>query len=230
MRLLLVEDDQDMVSWLTRALKQSGFVSDVAPDAATAEGMLAAGTRYDAVVLDLGLPDRHGLQVLKRLRDRGDRTPVLLLTAQATLPDRVKGLNMGADDFLAKPFEVPELEARLTALIRRSHGYAVARVQCGSLAYDPESRGFTIGDQLISLTPREHAALTALLMRAGSLVQKSHLSDKVFPQSSNVGPDAIELVLHRLRRKLAGSDVRIVTVRGLGYMLEKAPATEPGGA
>jgi len=228
MRLLLVEDDHDMVAWLTRALKQSGFVPDLAPDASTAEGLLATGTRYDAVVLDLGLPDRHGLQVLKRLRDRGDRTPVLLLTAQATLPDRVRGLNMGADDFLAKPFEVPELEARLTALVRRSNGYAQARVQCGSLSYDPDSRGFTIGERLISLTPREHAALTALLMRAGSVVQKAHLSGKVFPHDSNVGPDAIELVLHRLRRKLAGSDVRIVTVRGLGYMLERAPAEDEG--
>lgn len=226
MRLLLVEDDQDMVSWLARALKQSGFVADLAPDAGTAEGLLATGTRYDAVVLDLGLPDRHGLQVLKRMRDRGDHTPVLLLTAQATLPDRVRGLNSGADDFLAKPFEVPELEARLTALIRRSHGYAQARLQCGALAYDPDSRAFTVDGELISLTPREHAALTALLMRAGSVVQKSQLSGKVFPHNSNVGPDAIELVLHRLRRKLAGSDVRIVTVRGLGYMLEKSP--EPG--
>lgn len=224
MRLLLVEDDQDMVSWLSRALKQSGFVADLAPDAATAEGLLATGTRYDAVVLDLGLPDKHGLQVLKRMRDRGERTPVLLLTAQATLPDRVRGLNMGADDFVAKPFEVPELEARLTALIRRSNGYAQGRLQCGSLAYDPDSRAFTIDDQLIAFTPREHAALTALLMRAGSLVQKSHLSGKVFPNNSNVGPDAIELVLHRVRRKLVGSDVRIVTVRGLGYMLEKTPA------
>ncbi|HKB55015.1 MAG TPA: response regulator [Ramlibacter sp.] len=226
MRLLLVEDDQDMVAWLSRALKQSGFVADHAPDAATAEGLLATGTRYDAIVLDLGLPDKHGLQVLKRMRDRGERTPVLLLTAQAALTDRVRGLNMGADDFVAKPFQVPELEARLTALIRRSNGYAHGRLQCGSLAYDPESRAFTIDDQLIALTPREHAALSALLMRAGSPVQKSHLSGKVFPNSSNVGPDAIELVLHRVRRKLVGSDVRIVTVRGLGYMLEKAPVPE----
>lgn len=230
MRLLLVEDDQDMVSWLSRALKQSGFVADVAGDAATAEGLLATGTRYDAVVLDLGLPDRHGLQVLKRMRDRGERTPVLLLTAQATLSDRVRGLNMGADDFVPKPFEVPELEARLTALIRRSNGYAQAKLQCGSLAYDPDNRAFTIDDRLVSLTPREHAALTALLMRAGSLVQKSHLSGKVFPQNSNVGPDAIELVLHRVRRKLAGSDVRIVTVRGLGYMLEEIRASEDDDA
>ncbi|MDB5873146.1 MAG: DNA-binding response regulator [Ramlibacter sp.] len=221
MRLLLVEDDRDMVSWLSLALKQSGFVTDLAPDARTAEALLAAGTRYDAIVLDLGLPDRHGFTVLSRLRDARDSTPVLLLTAQAALPDRVRGLNLGADDFLAKPFAIEELEARLTALIRRSHGHGHSRLECGSLAYDSENRGFSLGGQLMSVTPREHAALTALLMRAGSVVDKSQLSGKVFPQDSNVGPDAIELVLHRVRRKLAGSDVRVVTVRGLGYMLEK---------
>lgn len=230
MRLLLVEDDQDMVSWLSRALKQSGFVTDHACDALTAEGLLAVGTRYDAVVLDLGLPDKHGLSVLTHMRDGGDRTPVLLLTAQAALPDRVRGLNLGADDYLAKPFAIEELEARLTALIRRSHGHGHSRLECGQLAYESESRGFTLAGQLVSLTPREHAALTALLMRAGSLVPKSQLSGKVFPHDSNVGPDAIELVLHRVRRKLAGSDVRIVTVRGLGYLLEKIPGPEAAGA
>jgi len=224
MRLLLVEDDHDMVSWLARSLKQSGFVTDVAPNARTAEGLLATGTAYDAIVLDLGLPDRHGFTVLSRLRDARDRTPVLLLTAQAALPDRVRGLNLGADDFLAKPFAIEELEARLTALIRRSHGHVQSRLECGSLSYDGESRAFFLGGKLLSLTPREHASLTALLMRAGSVVDKSQLAGKVFPQNSNAGPDAIELVLHRVRRKLAGSDVRVLTVRGLGYMLEKEPA------
>jgi len=226
MRLLLVEDDLDMVSWLSRALKQSGFVADRAGDAAGAERLLAGGTRYDTVVLDLGLPDRDGLQVLQRMRARGDRTPVLILTARATLPDRVHGLNEGADDFLAKPFALQELEARLTALIRRSTGNAHARLQLGTLSYDCESHGFTLADHVISLTPREHAALTALMLRADTVVHKSALSDKVFPHDCNVAPDAIELVLHRVRRKLAGSDVRIVTVRGLGYLLEKASGGE----
>ncbi|HEY3046391.1 MAG TPA: response regulator [Polaromonas sp.] len=220
MRILLVEDERDMASWLLRALKQSGFVPDHAPDARTAEGLLAGGTEYDAVVLDLGLPDKHGLVVLTALRDRGDPTPVLVLTAQGALPDRVRGLNLGADDFLAKPFAIEELEARLAALIRRSHGRRHPRLQCASLAYDSDSRAFTLGGTLLQLTPREHAALTALLMRAGAPVDKSQLYGKVFPYDSNAGPDAIELVLHRLRRKLAGSDVRVVTVRGLGYMLE----------
>lgn len=230
MRILLVEDEHDMASWLLRALKQSGFVADHAGDARTAEALLAGGTEYDAVVLDLGLPDRHGLTVLTALRDRGDPTPVLVLTAQGALPDRVRGLNLGADDFMAKPFAIEELEARLAALIRRSHGRQHPRMQCASLTYDSDSRAFTLGGTLLLLTPREHAALTALLMRSGAPVGKSQLSGKVFPHDSNAGLDAIELVLHRVRRKLAGSDVRIVTVRGLGYMLEAVAPTDAADA
>jgi two-component system response regulator TctD len=220
MRLLLVEDEAEMATWLQRALKQSGFVADHAADARTAEALLAVGTAYDAVVLDLGLPDRHGFTVLSNLRDAGNPVPVLVLTAQGALPDRVRGLHLGADDFMGKPFAIEELEARLIALVRRSHGRQHARLACGSLAYDNESHAFTLAGQLLPLTPREHAALIALLMRAGSPVGKSQLSDKVFPQDSSAGPDAIELVLHRLRRKLADSDVHVITVRGLGYMLE----------
>lgn len=219
MRILLVEDELDMASWLVRALKQSGFVPDHAPDARTAEACMA-GTDYDAVVLDLQLPDRHGLTVLTAMRDADNRTPVLILTAQGALQDRVRGLNLGADDFLTKPFELAELEARLAALVRRSRGRQHPRMQCASLAYDGESRAFTLRGALLALTPREHAALSALLSRSGSPVGKSQLFGKVFSHDSSAGPDAIEVVLHRLRRKLEGSDVRIVTVRGLGYMLE----------
>ncbi len=220
MRLLLVEDEAEMAAWLVRAFRQSGFVPDHAPDAATAESLLA-GNDYDAVVLDLRLPDKHGLTLLAGLRNAGVRTPVLVLTAQGSLQDRVKGLNVGADDFLVKPFAIEELEARLTALVRRSRGNAHAVLQCGSLTCPHDSRAFRLGDVLLQLTPRESAALWVLLSRSGSPVEKSHLSGKVFPVASNAGPDAIELVLHRLRRKLAGGDVRIVTVRGLGYMLER---------
>ena len=219
MRLLLVEDEAEMAAWLLRAFKQSGYVSDHAPDAATAESLLA-GNDYDAVVLDLRLPDKHGLALLAELRKDGNRTPVLVLTAQGSLQDRVKGLNVGADDFLSKPFAIEELEARLAALVRRSRGRSHAPLQCGSLSCPHDSRAFTLGGTLLQLTPRESAALAVLLARSGTPVGKSQLSGKVFPADSNAGPDAIELVLHRLRRKLEGGDVRIVTVRGLGYMLE----------
>lgn len=221
MRILLVEDEAELAAWLVRALKQSGFVPDHAPDARTAEALLA-GNEYDAVVLDLRLPDRHGLTLLAAMRDEGDRTPVLVLTAEGSLQDRVRGLHLGADDFLAKPFAVEEVEARLTALVRRSRDRPHAPMQCGSLSYDSTSHAFMLRGVLLALTPREHAALTALLSRAGMPVGKQRLAGKVFPQDSDVGPAAIELVLHRLRRKLADSDVRITTVRGLGYMLEDA--------
>lgn len=222
MRLLLVEDDADMAPWLLRAFKQSGFVPDHAPDAGTAESLLA-GNDYDAVVLDLRLPDKHGLTLLADIRKAGNRTPVLVLTAEGSLQDRVKGLNVGADDFLSKPFAIEELEARLTALVRRSRGSnSHALLQCGSLSCPHDSRAFTLAGSLLQLTRRESAALSVLLARSGTPVEKSHLSGKVFPTESNVGPDAIEQVLHRLRRKLAGGDVRIVTVRGLGYMLESS--------
>lgn len=218
MRLLLIEDEAEMASWLVRAFKQTGFVPDHAPDAATAESLLA-GNDYDAVVLDLRLPDKHGLALLADIRKAGNRTPVLVLTAQGSLQDRVKGLNVGADDFLTKPFAIEELEARLAALVRRSRGRSHTPLQCGSLSCAHDSRAFTLAGSLLQLTPRESAALSVLLARSGSPVEKSQLSGKVFPTDSNAGPDAIELVLHRLRRKLAGGDVRIVTVRGLGYML-----------
>ena len=226
MRILLVEDETEMAAWLVRAFKQSGFVPDHAPDAGTAESLLA-GNDYDAIVLDLRLPDKHGLNLLADIRKAGNRTPVLVLTAQGSLQDRVKGLNVGADDFLTKPFAIEELEARLAALVRRSRGRSHAPLQCGSLSCAHDSRAFTLAGTLLQLTPREGAALSVLLARSGSPVEKSQLSAKVFPADSNAGPDAIELVLHRLRRKLDGGDVRIVTVRGLGYMLESITPENP---
>ncbi|MET0183868.1 MAG: response regulator [Achromobacter sp.] len=219
MRVLLVEDERDMASWLVRALAQSGFLPDHAADAASAE-LLMADNDYEAIIMDLRLPDKHGLVLLREMRARNDLTPVLLLTAQGSLHDRVRGLNIGADDFLTKPFALEELEARVAALVRRSRGRQPARLHCGSLSYDEESRAFSLGDTLLFLTPREHAALHALLARSGFPVEKVQLFGKVFNHDSEANPDAIEVVLHRLRKKLTGSDVHIVTVRGLGYMLE----------
>lgn len=223
MRILLVEDELEMASWLVRALAQSGFTPDHAPDARTAEALMAEH-QYDAIVMDLRLPDKHGLIVLRDMRNRDDRTPVLLLTAQGALQDRVRGLNLGADDFLTKPFALEELEARVAALVRRSRGHQQPKLHCGSLSYDSESRAFNLDGTLLLLTPREHAALIVLLTRSGYPVDKAQLFSKVFAQGSESSVDAIEVVLHRLRKKLAGSDVHIVTVRGLGYMLENTPS------
>jgi two-component system response regulator TctD len=225
MRILLVEDDAELASWLGRSLGQGGLLADHAPDAASAEALLAdhPGT-YDAIVLDLGLPDRPGEGLLAAWRRRGISTPVLVLTARGALPDRVQALRGGADDFLAKPFEVAELEARLLALMRRSHRGFEERVRCGALEYELSGGSFTVGGQLLALTPRERAALAALVMKAGSPVPKQQLHRKVFPADSDVGPEAIEQVLHRVRRKLEGSGVQVLTVRGLGYILQPAEA------
>lgn len=221
MRILLVEDEREMAAWLERALAQSGFLPEHAHDAQTAEQMLAQQT-YDAVVMDLRLPDKHGLVLLREMRARGDVTPVLILTAQGALQDRVRGLNLGADDFLTKPFALEELEARLAALVRRSRGRQSPCLQCGSLEYDSDTRVFMLQGSVLHLTPREHALLAALIQRPGVPVEKSKLFARVFEQDSDASPDAIEVVLHRVRKKLAGSDAYIVTVRGLGYMLESA--------
>ncbi|GAA5236827.1 response regulator [Verticiella sediminum] len=225
MRLLVVEDEEDLANWLLRALAQSGFVPDRAPDVRSARAMVTT-TEYDAIVLDLRLPDTHGLVWLRELREGGDTTPVLILTAQGALDDRVRGLNLGADDFLTKPFALAELEARLTALGRRGRGQRSTRVQYGRLVFDSETRSFSLDGDLLALTPRERAALAALVQRFGKPVTKAQLFDKVFEMQSDAGPDAIEVVMHRLRKKLADSGVNVVTVRGLGYML-KAGSAEP---
>lgn len=225
MRILLVEDDADLGPWLVRSLGQGGFVADLAPDAATAEALLAGHpASYDAIVLDLGLPDRPGQGLLTSWRQRGIATPVLVLTARGALPDRVQALRGGADDFLAKPFEIAELEARLVALMRRSRRTFESRVSCGALEYDLTAGAFSVDGELLALTPRERAALAALVMKAGTPVPKQQLHRKVFPVDSEVGPEAIEQVLHRVRRKLEGSGVQVVTVRGLGYILQPADA------
>ena len=223
MRILLVEDELEMAAWLQRALAQSGFLPEHAKDAHSADTMLQA-SGYDAVVMDLRLPDKHGLVLLREMRGRGDITPVLILTAQGALQDKVRGLNLGADDFLSKPFALEELEARLAALVRRSRGRPTLSIQCGPLIYDTESKAFTLDGSILHLTPREQAALAALIARARAPVEKHQLFLQVFEQGSDASPDAIEVVLHRLRKKLQGSDIQITTVRGLGYMLESTVA------
>lgn len=219
MRILLIEDEMEMASWLMRALKQSGIAVEHAPNARLAKALIAGGD-FDVIVLDLQLPDQHGFELLREIREQGLHLPVLILTAQGSLQDRVEGLHRGADDYLTKPFEMPELEARLVALHRRSQGRSHAAIHCASLRFDSNHQTFWLGDAVLTLTPREHAALEVLMGRVGAPVGKSKLTSKVFPQDSMAGPDAIEQVLHRVRRKLHGSDVHIVTVRGLGYMLE----------
>jgi two-component system response regulator TctD len=219
MRLLLVEDSEKLATWLAKALQQGGYAVDAVHDGLDADHLLAT-QQYDAVVLDLGLPSLDGLSVLRRLRQRGATVPVLILTARGALDDRVNGLNLGADDYLPKPFELTELEARLHALIRRAHGASTPLIQLGPLAYESSGRVFTLHGEKLLLRPKEHAVLEVLLLRAGKAISKEALHDKVFSADATTGQDVVEVYIHRLRKKLQDSGVAIVTLRGLGYLLE----------
>jgi two-component system response regulator TctD len=219
MRLLLAEDSLKLSDWLGKALSQHGFAVDPVHDGGQADAMLRTQT-YDAVILDLSLPTMDGLVVLQQMRERGSTFPVIVLTARGDLEDRVRGLNFGADDYLAKPFDLSELEARLHAVIRRAQGRSTTRMKLGRLEYDSASRMFTLANERLTLRPKEHAVLEVLLSRAGNAVSKPHLHERVFPIEAATGQDVVEIYIHRLRKRLAGSGVAIVTMRGLGYVLE----------
>jgi two-component system response regulator TctD len=222
MRILLAEDEPELALWLVRALAQSGFQVDWVDDGRMVRRSLKA-TRYDALVLDLGLPGLGGHDVLADLRDADQRLPVLILTARDSLIERVSSLHEGADDFLAKPFELAELEARLLALIRRARGSDQPRFACGPLVYDAGSKLFKLGHEALSLTPREHAVLRALIQRSGEPLSKQEILERVFSDDVDVQPDVVEVLVYRLRKRLQDSAVTIRTLRGLGYVLESTP-------
>jgi len=217
MRLLLVEDQEELAEWLAKALRQGGHAVDVMGRGDHADHALLTQP-YDLVILDLSLPGMDGLEVLKRLRARGGDLPVLILTARGSIDERVIGLNLGADDYLVKPFELSELEARIKALLRRGQGRSPV-VRVGRLAFDSSSRLAAIDDRPLSLTPRELAVLEALLARLGRPVARELLFEKVFDMDTDARPEAIESYVSRLRKKLEGSGAGITTLRGLGYLL-----------
>jgi two-component system response regulator TctD len=223
MRVLLAEDERELATWLQRALAQSDFQVDWVDDGRMVRRSLKA-TRYDALILDLGLPGLGGRDVLAELRAADHRLPVLILTARDSLIERVGSLREGADDFLAKPFELAELEARLVALIRRARGSEHPRFACGPLAYDAGTKQFTLAHQPLALTPREHAVLRTLIQHSGEPLSKQEILERVFSDDEDVQPDAVEVLVHRLRKRLQTSPVGIRTVRGLGYVLESGAA------
>ena len=228
MQLLLVEDDSAMRTTLQRTLMRRGLHVDVAADGPTALSRWLA-REPDAVVLDLSLPGLDGLQVLERARAQGMRTPVLILTARGTVGDRVMGLNAGADDYLAKPFDLDELEARLRALLRRSQDSftpksAPETIQLGALRYEKESGALYLHNDILELTPRELSMMHALLARPGHAVSKERLFALVFPGEADVQYEAVEVVAYRLRKKLSGTGIQLVTLRGLGYLLKAETA------
>ena len=225
MRILLVEDHIELSHWLSKALRDANLTVEHAVNGADADALLHTQD-YALVILDLSLPKMDGLDVLKRLRARGGaraKTPVLILTARGGLEDRVQGLNLGADDYLAKPFEITELEARVKALLRRSVGNEALVYQCGALRFDTISRIFHHADNALALTPREHAVLEVLIARPGCAISKDKLFTDVFALEDDANIDAIELYIHRVRKKLESSVANaaiITTLRGIGYVLQ----------
>ena len=219
MKILLVEDDPILGEAVMLATQQTGFDVDWARDGVHASNALA-DYAYDAVLLDLGLPRREGLDVLRNLRKAGSRVPVMILTARDTVEDRVRGLDAGADDYLLKPFALDELLARLRALIRRTSGKADSETLLGKLKFDSTKRQAWIGETPLVLSAREVSVLEILLSHAGRVIAKEAIADRLTGWDEGVGDNAVEVYIHRLRRKLNDSGVSIRTLRGLGYMVE----------
>jgi DNA-binding response OmpR family regulator len=221
LRLLLIEDDEMIGDSLRLALRRHGFALDWVRDGQAAEAVLRS-ERFDAVLLDLGLPQRSGIEVLRSLRARGDTTPVLVLTARDTLADKVAGLDAGADDYLIKPFELDELLARLRAVGRRATGRARPLLQVGELRLDPGTREVSVAGRPVVLSARELALLQALMERPGAILSRAQLEDRLYGWGEEVESNAISVYIHQLRRKLG--DELIHTVRGVGYYVGPAKA------
>jgi len=218
-RILLVEDDPALLRGLTTTLRAEGYAVDTASEGAAAVSM-GASEPYAVIVLDVGLPDFSGFEVLRRLRAKGRRMPILMLTARDTVQDRVMGLDLGADDYMLKPFEPSELEARIRALLRRSHGDPSPVLTIGNLVINRSLGTATVNGRTLELRRREWAVLERLVARAGKLVSKERLADEVFGFDEPVAPNAVEVYVGRLRRKLEPDGPAIRTLRGLGYMLD----------
>jgi len=224
MRILIAEDDQVLADGLLRTLRNSGAAVDHVASGSEADAALMTHTEFDLLILDLGLPRMHGLEVLKKLRGRGSTLPVLILTAADSVEDRVQGLDFGADDYMAKPFSLQELEARVRALTRRKAGATSSVIRHGPLVYDQAGRVASIDGKMVELSARELGLLEVLLQRSGRLVSKDQLVERLCEWGEEVSLNAIEVYIHRLRKKIERGPIRIATVRGLGYCLEKIPS------
>lgn len=216
----MVEDDKVLQDGLQRSFTQAGYAIDVSGDGEQADAILAY-QHYDAVILDLGLPSLAGFDLLQRLRHRGNQTPVIILTAYDDVKNRVKGLDLGADDYLTKPFDLSELEARVRALIRRGVSGGKADLIFGNLHLDTESRQCTFNKEIVFLTNREVSLLELLMLRQNKVVSKSKILEHLCNFNEELSENAVEANISRLRKKLHGYDIEIRTIRGIGYLLEK---------
>lgn len=220
MKLLLAEDDPMLGASIDQGLRRAGFVVDWVRDGRAAELALADGG-HDLLLLDLGLPRQDGLTLLRRLRQQDKDMPVLIVTARDAIDDRVTGLNLGADDYLVKPFDLNELIARVHALLRRRRGSAQVQMRLGALLLDPITRSVRLGDQPLNLSAREYGLLYALMERPGAVLSVAQIETRLYGWGEEVQSNAVEVHLHNLRRKLGAGWIR--NVRGVGYKL-----TEPG--
>ncbi|HZJ97950.1 MAG: response regulator [Alcaligenaceae bacterium] len=221
MRIFLVEDEHDLAHWLSKSLQQnSDWIVEWSSDGALAFKRLGVED-FDVIILDLGLPGIDGVSLIKKIRELEIYTPILILTARDTLTQRVQTLELGADDFLAKPFSIEELKARLTALVRRSRGLEKQGLSLGNLKLDLSSHQFTLDGEPLALTPRELAVLRALMLKSGEPISKQFILDRLIDADSDLSLEAIEVIIHRLRKKLLTTSVEITTLRGIGYCLQK---------
>jgi two-component system OmpR family response regulator len=216
-RVLVVEDERRLSEQLASALGEAGYAVDCAADGERAD-FLGQTERYDAVVLDLGLPQVDGLTVLRRWREAGIAVPVLVLTARGSWHEKVQGIDGGADDYVAKPFRVEEVLARLRALIRRASGQVTPELRCGGLILDPRAARVTVNDAAVKLTSHEFRVLAYLMHQQGRVVSQVELTEHIYAQSADRDSNTVEVFIARLRRKLGGGYIQ--TVRGLGYRIE----------
>jgi len=223
-RVLIVEDDDLVATGIKQGLRQAGYTVDLANSAESAEGCLQAET-FDLAIVDIGLPGLDGLSFIRRLRSQDNALPVLVLSARASMEDTIKGLDVGADDYMVKPFRLPELVARIRAMIRRSNAVTDASLRHGPLLLNTATRSATLDDQALDLTNREWAILEVLLMASPNVVSKSRLVQSLAGWDKDITPNAIEVHVSRLRAKLALGKIEIRTVRGIGYRMDPLPET-----
>lgn len=226
MRILLAEDDAAIADGIGAALRQKNHAVDHAPDGRLADAALRDHD-YDLLVLDLGLPLLDGSEVLRRLRARGAGVPVLVITARDALAERIHVLDLGADDYLVKPFALAEFEARVRALLRRSSSHGIPEIRLGSLRLDLPGHRAWVGDTALELTAREFGLLEALARRADRVTSRAQLVEALCNWDEELTDNGLDIAIHRLRRKLEGSGTGVRTIRGLGYLLEESAADNP---
>jgi DNA-binding response OmpR family regulator len=219
MRLLLIEDNDSIGKGLYSGLNQAGYAVDWVRDGETAQSAFVTED-YDVAVLDLGLPRKSGIEVLSELRARGSKVPVLILTAKDTVDDRIIGLDQGADDYMIKPFDLDELQARLRAILRRSSGRATPKLVHGDIELDPASHTVTKNGAIVELTPRAFDILQSLMENQGRVMSRSRLEESMYSWKDEIESNAVEVHIHQIRKKLGNELIR--TIRGVGYIMDKA--------